>query len=378
MGNIPAPVPQRDIRTVTLEIRTLHRQAQQILLGYAIEIGRRLVEAKEMLPHGAWGDWLKNEVEFSQSSAQNFMRIFEEYGANQLGLFGPEANSQTLGNLPYTKALRLLALPAEEREDFAREHDVEHLSTRELEQAIRERDEARREAEAAKQASVHSVELAEALEEAKRKAEEAEEEKVQLERELAVSMAEEETRRAELADLERDLEELRSRPVEVAVEAADPQELEAARKEAAAAAKKEAEEALKKKIDAAEQKRKAAEQKLAGLEEQKKQAEERAKALEQQGAEARASMEAELRREREAAEAKIVSMQKALRVAGSSDIQIFGVYFEAAKENINRMMGCLKKLQNAGATADHNRLLDALKALARASLDGAPKAMEEK
>lgn len=133
---------QRDISTVTTEIRTLHRQAQRMILGYAIEIGRRLTEAKEMLPHGQWGDWLKTEVEFSQSTAQNFMRIFAEYGDSQTSLFG-DAKSQTLGNLPYTHALKLLAVPAEEREEFVAEHHVDELSSRELEKLIRERDEAR-------------------------------------------------------------------------------------------------------------------------------------------------------------------------------------------------------------------------------------------
>ena len=48
--------PARTVEAVTLEIQTLQRQAQQLLLGYAIEIGRRLVEVKAMLPHGQWGD----------------------------------------------------------------------------------------------------------------------------------------------------------------------------------------------------------------------------------------------------------------------------------------------------------------------------------
>lgn len=137
---------QRDISTVTTEIRTLHAQAQRMILGYAIEIGRRLTEAKKMLPHGQWGEYLKTEVEFSQSTAQNFMRIFEEYGDVQISLFG-DAKSKTLGNLPYTHALKLLAIPAEEREQFAEEHRVDELSSRELEKLIRERDEARAEAE---------------------------------------------------------------------------------------------------------------------------------------------------------------------------------------------------------------------------------------
>lgn len=138
--NVPE---ERTIGMVTMEIKTLQKQAQQVVLGYAIEIGRRLTEAKQMLPHGAWGPWLRDEVNYSKSTANNFMRIFDEYGADQQSLFGPEAKSQTLGNLPYTKALRLLAIPEEEREEFVESNRVEELSTRELDKLIKERDEAR-------------------------------------------------------------------------------------------------------------------------------------------------------------------------------------------------------------------------------------------
>ena len=138
--NIPE---ERTIAMVTVEIKTLQKQAQQVVLGYAIEIGRRLTEAKAMLPHGAWGDWLRDEVEYSKSTANNFMRIFDAYGSNQMSLFGPEAKSQALGNLPFTKALRLLAIPEDEREEFVVANNVEDLSTRELDRLIKERDAAK-------------------------------------------------------------------------------------------------------------------------------------------------------------------------------------------------------------------------------------------
>ena len=135
--------PPRTVETVTLEIRTLQRQAQQIMLGYAVEIGRRLEEVKAILPHGQWGDYLKNEVDYSQSTANNFMRIYREYGAAQQSLFGGEAKSQAFANLTYTKALRLLAIPEEEeREQFMTEHDVGSMSNRELDKALKEREEA--------------------------------------------------------------------------------------------------------------------------------------------------------------------------------------------------------------------------------------------
>jgi len=89
---------ERTAETVALEIRTLKRQAQGIILNYAIEIGRRLEEAKAMLPHGAWGTWLKTELDYSPSKAQNLMRIYREYGDGQQSMFCT-SNSQALGNL---------------------------------------------------------------------------------------------------------------------------------------------------------------------------------------------------------------------------------------------------------------------------------------
>lgn len=141
--NVPMAA-QRDIKTVTVEIRQLHRQGQEAALRYIVEIGRRLQEAKELLPHGEWGQWVKEELPFSQSTAQNFMRIFQEYGADQLEI-GGAVKSQALANLSYTKALKLLAIDdEEEREAFVEAHNVADMSSRELEEAIRERDEARR------------------------------------------------------------------------------------------------------------------------------------------------------------------------------------------------------------------------------------------
>lgn len=58
------------------------------------------------------------------------------------GLTWPD--SQATAKLSPTQALELLALPAQEREQFMEENDVESMSTRELKQAIRERDEALR------------------------------------------------------------------------------------------------------------------------------------------------------------------------------------------------------------------------------------------
>ena len=142
--------PAREIGIITAEIKDLCRQAQTMALLYAVEIGRRLDEAKRALPYGKWGEWLKNEVEFSQSSANNFMKLYEEYGAAQISIFGASVDSQTFANLPYSKALQLLAVPRDEREAFAEEVGAADLSVKELKAAIEERDRAKKEAEEAK------------------------------------------------------------------------------------------------------------------------------------------------------------------------------------------------------------------------------------
>lgn len=135
-------VPAREIGVITSEIKDICRQAQSMELMYAVEVGRRLTEAKALLPHGKWGEWLENEVNFSERSAQRLMKVFAEYGSSQLSFF--VSNPTTLSHLSFSKALALLAVPEEEREAFAEEVKAEDLSVRELQEAIKERDEAKK------------------------------------------------------------------------------------------------------------------------------------------------------------------------------------------------------------------------------------------
>ncbi len=129
------------IEQITNKIIYKTAQARRMAAEYAIEIGGYLTEAKALLPHGEWGNWLKEKVNYSQSTAINFMKLYEEYGNSQESLFS--SNSQAIMNLSYTKVLRLLAIPEDEREQFVEENNVEEMSTRELEKAIKERDEAK-------------------------------------------------------------------------------------------------------------------------------------------------------------------------------------------------------------------------------------------
>lgn len=123
----------RSPEIIAAEIRSIDQQARQYVLQSAIEIGSRLVEAKELVAHGEWGDWLKANVNYSQSTANNFMRVSAEY-----------TNSHALANLSYTQAVALLAVPADERVTFVEENQASEMSTRELQAAIKEKQETER------------------------------------------------------------------------------------------------------------------------------------------------------------------------------------------------------------------------------------------
>ena len=82
--------------------------------------------------------WLKEKVDFSQSTANNYMNLYSEYGDGSAVLLGLGANSQTFANLDYSKAVKLLAIPSEERESFVVENDIENKSARETDKLIKE------------------------------------------------------------------------------------------------------------------------------------------------------------------------------------------------------------------------------------------------
>lgn len=197
----------RPIETITAEILVYKNQAGAALL----EIGRRLMEAKAQLGHGEWLTWLTEAVEFSEATAQRFMRIAREY-----------PNPSTLTDLGASKALALLAIPAEDREAFAEEVDAEHCSVRELQAAIKARQEAENQAKGWALKCEQAKAEADAARDAARKREE----------ELKTANGVMAGLREERRELKRQVKELESRPVEVATRDAAPEQIEAAKKSA--------------------------------------------------------------------------------------------------------------------------------------------------
>lgn len=355
------------------EIRTIKSQTGRMVLNASIEVGRRLTEAKAKLPHGSWGEYLKNEVDYSPSQAQNLMRVFREYGSDQQSLFGGEAKSQTFGNLTYSKALSLLSISdEEERERFAIENDVEHMSVRKLNEALKARDAALDEAAAARedakdirrevnrlqeqmadQTRVYEAKLTSAGVEVDRAKAEAQAAKEAQEKAAAKAQrfqdalseanASAQTAEEEHTRLLQELEELRNRPTE-----ADAEAVEAARK----AAIEEMTEKVKKAKDAkkqADEKRKAAEDSLAAA--QKELAELKAKEPEvrelTQAERDALTAEAVSQAKAEGAE-QIRSLEKQL-AAADPNVAEFKVLFTVWQDDYHKMTEVLERIAQADA-----------------------------
>lgn len=139
----------RTAETIATEINTIKRQTQKIMLASSIEIGKRLTEAKELVDHGQWGKWLQENVNYSERTAQNLMRVYDQYGEKfgmtEMDSLFASGTQNVFEELSYTQALALLSLPTEEeREHFVEEHDVSSMSTRELQDAIKAKNDAER------------------------------------------------------------------------------------------------------------------------------------------------------------------------------------------------------------------------------------------
>ncbi len=115
-----------NIEKTTAEILILKDQTAQNI----IEIGKRLIEVKENLPHGEFGNYLKEKVEFSRQTANRFMSVATQF-----------SNSSAMSNLGSTKLFLLAGLDEEDRQELIQENNVEDMTTRELEQAVREKKE---------------------------------------------------------------------------------------------------------------------------------------------------------------------------------------------------------------------------------------------
>lgn len=98
------------------------------------QLARVFIEAKAMVSHGGWEKWLKDNAEVSVRTAEDMIASYKRFG----------------GRAPYeglspSQTFKLLPLPDGTEEKFMQAHDVKNMSTREIQEAVKQ---ARAEAQA--------------------------------------------------------------------------------------------------------------------------------------------------------------------------------------------------------------------------------------
>ena len=204
-------VAVRSIEIVTAEITMIRDNARKVFLESVIQIGTRLEEAKQMVPSGEWTAYLTDKLGYKPSTAQNYMRIAREFGGGQVSLTGKTA-ADAFGQLSYSQILPLLGMAEEEREELAEENDLPSMSSREIAALVKERDEAKANADKLKEKDkLLRSKLREANEE-RDKAQSSLSDATQREKDLAERLDEIEKRPAEVRELtEEELGELREK-----------------------------------------------------------------------------------------------------------------------------------------------------------------------
>ena len=110
-------------------LNTLAAQARMLTENIAmnmLQLGHVFTEAKKLVEHGKWSEWVQENSGMSERYAQQFMQAYSRYGENS-----------QLAALGRSKLIRLLALPEGEEQRFLDENDVEAMSTREIDEAVK-------------------------------------------------------------------------------------------------------------------------------------------------------------------------------------------------------------------------------------------------
>ena len=119
ISETPIASTKDDLSSMNLDSLTLEINQYLNIARYSvIEVGKRLILAKKLVPHGEWANWLKDNFNLKRQMAQNFMNIAERFGKNE-----SDSYYQSIGNIDIsafkpTQLIALLALPKGKEKTF--------------------------------------------------------------------------------------------------------------------------------------------------------------------------------------------------------------------------------------------------------------------
>lgn len=136
----PAEIAQ-EINLIKSQTYGILEAAHSYAKRSCFEIGKRLEEAKAAVGHGNWGEWLESNVGYSVSTANDLMRIYREFGNDQIDMLTGKSDAETFEGLSQSQMVALFSLPKAMRAEFVEEHRDElesgDMSTRKMKEEIK-------------------------------------------------------------------------------------------------------------------------------------------------------------------------------------------------------------------------------------------------
>lgn len=129
-------IESKSTEQLTAEVNVRYRQAESLASMSAAmlaDAGRRLIEIKGRMPHGEFGDWCKDNLEFSYRKAARMMQLAERM-ADEGSLF---SKMPTLADIGISRIWELLAAPEEVAAEVVETEDVSEMTVRELKEKIK-------------------------------------------------------------------------------------------------------------------------------------------------------------------------------------------------------------------------------------------------
>lgn len=126
--------------SIDLEVVSLEERANRIRHHFQnfytsiINIGFELIAAKKQIGHGGWAEWLQNEFKWTQQTANNYMRVAERFGNEQL---------KNVFQFQPSVLIKMLELPKGDEQAFIEAQaqagkPVENQSAREVQKSVKE------------------------------------------------------------------------------------------------------------------------------------------------------------------------------------------------------------------------------------------------
>ena len=105
---------EQTLTQLAAEINAIKNHVRETVYIATCHIGEKLLLAKGAVGHGNWGQWLKDNVDYSERTAQNIITIYKNFNNKETKLFGTVPDAELLGKLNQSQLLALSSIKDED------------------------------------------------------------------------------------------------------------------------------------------------------------------------------------------------------------------------------------------------------------------------